>query len=100
MPIELGTSALPIMLVSRFHVPMRLTRAADWAPGDCRQPQQLAAILAATLDERVRPNAYVAYTCSDAVLEALDEFSGRAESLEEVQFDYGVSIHSGTRTQG
>ena len=56
------------------------------------QPQQLAAILGATLDERVRPNAYVGYFSSERVLEVLDELDERAEALSYAQFEQGLSF--------
>jgi hypothetical protein len=51
------------------------------------RPPQLAAVLAATLDERARPGAYVGFSPSDGVLEMVETLGGRAEALQRVQVD-------------
>ena len=56
------------------------------------QPQELAAVLAATLDERVRPNAYVGYFSSPAVLETLEQLDERAEDLADAQIERGLTF--------
>ena len=53
---------------------------------------QLAAVLAATLDERVRPNAYVAYATSEEVLNTLMQLEERSEGLLEAQFTCGLAF--------
>jgi len=55
-------------------------------------PHQLAAVLASTLDERVRPNVYVAYTTSEAVFECLEVLGDRADALDEAQLRRGLSF--------
>ena len=56
---------------------------------------QLAAVLAATLDERARPGAYVGFSPSDEVLEMVETLGGRAEALERVQMERGVDFGVG-----
>ena len=86
-------------------------------------PPQIAAVLAATLDERARPGAYVGFSPSDEVrgvitsehvpsslsltpnphphphptqvLEMVETLGGRAEALERVQETHGVSFNVG-----
>ena len=53
---------------------------------------QLAAVLSATLDERIRPNAYVGYFSSDPVLDVLEELEERSEGLLDAQFDAGLAF--------
>jgi len=55
-------------------------------------PEQLAAILATTLDERMRPNAYIGYQTSDTVLEVVDELQARADTLTSSQYTAGVDF--------
>ena len=59
---------------------------------DPLEPPQLAAVLGALLDERVRPNAYVGYMTSEAVLEALDGLEARADALYDAQAAAGVDF--------
>ena len=49
-------------------------------------------VLSATLDERVRPNSYIAFSASDGVLETLDELEGRADALADAQLDAGLDF--------
>ena len=62
------------------------------AKGNTLSASQLAAVLAATLDERVRPNSYIAFSASDGVLETLDELEGRADALADAQLDAGLDF--------
>ena len=55
-------------------------------------PPQLAALLSSTLDERMRPNSYVAYAPSDEVLDAVDELEVRGEDLELLQDERGLAF--------
>jgi len=70
------------------------------ADDDALSAAQLAAVLASTLDERMRPNSYVAYSASDEVLDCLERLEDRAYILEEVQqrngLSFAVSLESGT----
>ena len=69
-----------------MHTPPELWLALvmiELADRDELLPEQLAAILATTLDERMRPNAYIGYQTSDTVLEVhwqSDESSPRLAS--------------------
>ena len=55
-------------------------------------PEQLAAVLAATLDERMRQSAFIGYYASPAVLDTLEELQSRAEVLAGIQHDHGVDF--------
>ena len=59
------------------------------------RPAQLAAVLAATLDERARPGAYVGFAPSEEVLEMVETLGGRAEALQRVQVERGVGFGVG-----
>ena len=59
------------------------------------RPPQLAAVLAATLDERARPGAYVGFRPSDEVLEMVETLGGRADALQRVQVERGVGFGVG-----
>lgn len=67
----------------------------ELADKDSLRPEQIAAILSATLDERMRQNAYVGYLASEAVLDTLDELQARADVLAEAQFRAGVAFPIG-----
>ena len=67
----------------------------ELAQKDTLEPQHLAAILASTLDERMRPNAYVGYFSSEPVLDALAELQARADGLAQAQFERGVTFAVG-----
>jgi len=62
------------------------------AEKDELRPHQLAAVLASTLDERMRPSSYVAYSVSDNVLECLRDLSDRAHDLDELQAQRGLTF--------
>ena len=53
---------------------------------------QLAAVLSATLDERIRPNAFVKYLASESVMDVLVQLEERSEGLLDAQFQYGLSF--------
>ena len=53
---------------------------------------QLAAVLSATLDERLRPNSFVAFSASPPVLQTLGELAADAASLEAAQIMHGLSF--------
>ena len=59
------------------------------------QPHQLAAVLASTLDERMRPNSYVAYSSSEEVTSCLDGLADRAYDLDEIQMRHGLTFAVG-----
>jgi len=67
----------------------------ELADKESLRPEQLAAVLAATLDERMRPNAYVAYAPSNEVLDTLDELQARADVLADAQFAAGLAFPIG-----
>jgi len=70
----------------------------ELADKDDLRPEQLAAVLAATLDERMRPNAYVAYATSEPVLELLEALEARADVLSQAQFAHGLTFPIGIET--
>jgi len=59
------------------------------------EPPQLAAVLAATLDERLRPNTFVRFAPSEAVYETVDVLADRAAELQRAQMAAGLSFPVG-----
>ena len=61
---------------------------------------QLAAVLAATLGERARPDAYLDFSPSEGVLDAIASLSARADELHEAQarrgLGFSISLEVGT----
>ena len=58
-------------------------------------PPQLAALLSSTLDERMRPNSYVAFDLSPEVLDAVEGLAARADELSLLQLERGLTFGVG-----